>query len=83
MVAGMARLMGLERELVARNVSEYVDMAYALATDVGARAALERRICEQNGALFQSDASVREWASFLQAVAPHVDAGAGAVAGGG
>jgi predicted O-linked N-acetylglucosamine transferase (SPINDLY family) len=83
MVAGMARLMGLERELVARNVSEYVDMAYALATDVGARAALERRICEQNAALFQSDASVREWASFLQAVAPHVDAGAGAVAGGG
>ena len=52
--------------LLAANVSEYVAIAARLGEDAAFRDAARRRICERKHRLFDDDAAVGEWASFLE-----------------
>jgi CRISPR-associated protein Csy1 len=62
---GMLRLMGLEGDLVARDVDDYVERAVALGRDPAKRQALRERILANRGALFERDEPIRALEAFL------------------
>jgi len=72
LTAGMYRHMRLNDDLVLTDIDTYVEAASRLAHNVSEREALENNLCNISRdpllGVFQSEAAVHEWASFLERV---------------
>ncbi|HEB86819.1 MAG TPA: hypothetical protein ENI68_07385 [Gammaproteobacteria bacterium] len=66
--SGMYMKMGVT-DLIAHSNDEYIQLALRVASDDTYREALEQRIREQSGQLFEDKESVREWEDILERVA--------------
>jgi predicted O-linked N-acetylglucosamine transferase (SPINDLY family) len=68
LASGMLRHLGLD-ELVARTEGEYIELAVALASDDGRRAALRQRIARERGRLYEDPTPVAALEAFFERIA--------------
>ena len=66
---GHLRTIGLERDLAARDVDQFGEIAARLGTDNYFRQHMRQTICTRKKLLFMEEESVDEWARFLIHVA--------------